>query len=137
MSIYVPEIVEEVSENAKFLMEDGGKIVRVGDHPKGGNGGNEGVNEGIEFLYVVFDCDGNVLNATDDLYNKVDKLFKENKPFNFAFYRYEPEIWGYRYMYIPSHLAPYGDNNENYSFQADGGYFCNVTPTEIRWNESD
>ena len=29
MSMYIPEIVEEVSENAKMLVEDGGKIVRT------------------------------------------------------------------------------------------------------------
>lgn len=30
MSMYIPEIKEEVSENAKMLVEDGGKIVRTG-----------------------------------------------------------------------------------------------------------
>lgn len=29
MSIYIPEIKEEISENAKMLVEDGGKIVRT------------------------------------------------------------------------------------------------------------
>lgn len=29
MSLYIPEIKEEVSENAKVLVEDGGKIVRT------------------------------------------------------------------------------------------------------------
>lgn len=36
MSMYIPEIKEEVSENAKMLVEDGGKIVRTG-MPKGGS----------------------------------------------------------------------------------------------------
>lgn len=36
MSMYIPEIKKEVSESAKMLVEDGGKIVRTG-MPSGGS----------------------------------------------------------------------------------------------------
>lgn len=55
MSMYIPEIKEEVSENAKMLVEDGGKVYRTG-MPKN------------DFYYITYTNtdDGFVLTSYDD-----------------------------------------------------------------------
>lgn len=67
MSMYIPEIKEEVSENAKMLVEDGGKIVRTG-MPKG-SGNSSDVD-----LYVEFEYNSNPVMVVGDYLAIVEKM---------------------------------------------------------------
>ncbi len=80
MSMYIPEIKEEVSENAKMLVEDGGKVVRIPmPAPKTQNilelffdDGTFAIN-GKKYD-VQFDFDSGIWRNLGDIYDEIKPL---------------------------------------------------------------